>query len=159
MKTTDLMDKYEDELTIAQIGAFRRFGRLREFSGRIVTVKCYEDNTRAKKILESPCDDRVLVVDGGASYGRALMGDNVAAIAISNGWQGVVINGYIRDSADIDQMDIAVIALGATPRRPLKQDHGIDGQPVSFAGVTFMPGHFAYADEDGLVLAQETLSL
>lgn len=157
MKTTDLMDKYEDELTIAEVSGFRLFGKVKMFGGEIVTVRCYEDNTKAKALLETNGSGKVLVVDGEASYGRALMGDNVAAIAIANHWEGVVINGYIRDSSDINKMNIGVLALGATPRRPKKEDGGESGVELEFAGVIFKPGEYIYVDEDGMVLAKDPL--
>ncbi len=159
MRTTDLMDEYEDALHICDVSAFKRFGRSQEFGGEIITVRCFEDNTRAKKLLETPAEGRILVVDGGASYGRALMGDNVAAIAVKNGWRGVIINGYIRDSAEINDLDIGVVALGATPRRPLKNDDGSVGEDIHFASSTFVTGAFVYADEDGVLLANKALSL
>ncbi len=159
MKTTDLMDKYEDELTIANVATFRWFGQKTEFGGQIVTVRCHEDNTKAKALLETNGRGKVLVVDGGASYGRALMGDNVAAIAMQNQWEGVVINGYIRDSADIMPMQVGVMALGATPRRPKKADGGEVGIPLEFAAVVFRPGEYLYADVDGLLLSTHELHL
>lgn len=159
MKTTDLIDKYEDALHIAQVADFHLFGQKREFGGQIVTVKCFEDNTKAKALLETNGVGKVLVIDGGASYGRALMGDNVAAIAMNNQWEGVVINGYIRDSADIKPMNVAVLALGATPRRPKKEDQGEVGIELDFAGVRFVQDHYLYADEDGVVLSKSALEL
>jgi len=159
VKTTDLMDKYEDALTIANVSSFTSFGKVKMFGGEIVTVRCFEDNTKAKALLETNGSGKVLVVDGGASYGRALMGDNVAAIAIVNQWEGVVINGYIRDSADINGMDIGVLALGATPRRPKKEDGGETGVDLEFADVIFKPGEYIYVDEDGVLLSKEPLQL
>ena len=159
MRTTDLMDAFEDALHICTIPNFRRYGQSQEFGGEIVTVRCFQDNTKAKKLLETPAQGRILVVDGGASYGRALMGDNVAAIAVSNGWRGIIINGFIRDSAEIDELDIGVIALGATPRRPLKHDDGVVGEILHFADSSFRTGDFVYADEDGLLLSSTALSL
>ncbi|MGB5326212.1 MAG: ribonuclease E activity regulator RraA [Pseudomonadales bacterium] len=159
MKTTDLIDKYEDALTIVDISAFRHFGRKREFGGEIVTVKCFEDNTRAKALLETNGKGKVLVVDGNGSRGRALMGDNVAALAISSGWEGAVFYGCIRDSADIAAMDIGVLALGATPRRPLKQNKGETGIELAFAGARFCPGAYIYVDDDGMLLSGEALTV
>ena len=153
MKTTDLIDEYEDIFTIVNISTFQRFGSKTEFHGEIVTVKCFEDNTKAKVLLETDGQGKVLVVDGAGSHGRALMGGNVAAIAVDNGWEGVVINGCVRDSHEINPLPIAVVALAATPRRPLKQDTGETGVAVSFAGVTFEPGKFVYVDEDGMLLS------
>ena len=159
MKTTDLIDKYEDALSLVNISGFTHFGSVAEFHGSIVTVKCFEDNTKAKALLETNGRGKVLVVDGGGSYGRALMGDNVAAIAIGNGWEGVVINGYIRDSEDINAMPLGVLALGATPRRPKKEDSGEINTPLQFAGAEFVPGDYIYVDADGMLLAKQSLAL
>ena len=159
MKTTDLYDAYEDELTLAEVGHFKRYGMKQEFGGEIVTVSCFQDNTKAKKLLETPADGRILVIDGKASDERASMGDKVAAIAVSNGWAGVLINGYIRDSVDIDKLEIGVVALGATPRRPLKNNDGVLGEDLHFAGVTFKTSEYIYADEDGIVLSAKPLAL
>lgn len=159
MKTTDLIDKYEDELVIIDIAGLRHFGKKREFGGEIVTVSCFEDNTKAKALLETDGRGKVLVVDGKGSRGRALMGDNVAAIAISNGWEGVVFHGCIRDSADIADMDIGVLAIGATPRRPLKNNDGEVGVELNFQGATFAPGMFIYVDQDGALLSAQALEL
>lgn len=153
------MDKYEDALTIVDVSSYRHLGRKREFGGEIVTVKCFEDNTKAKALLETDGRGRVLVVDGAGSRGRALMGDNVAAIAIDNGWEGVFFNGCIRDSADIAAMELGVLALGATPRRPLKNNDGETGIVLEFAGATFRPGEYLYADDDGLLLSTQALTL
>lgn len=158
MKTTDLMDKYEDALTIVDTSAYQHFGHVREFGGEMVTVKCFEDNTKAKALLQSNGEGKVLVVDGAASRGRALMGDNVAAIAIQNRWSGVVFNGCIRDSADIAAMQLGVLALGATPRRPLKLDGGETGVDLAFAGACFKPGEYIYIDDDGMLLARQALT-
>lgn len=159
MKTTDLIDKYEDELSIVDASGFRHFGRRREFGGKIVTVQCFEDNTRAKALLEGEGQGKVLVVDGGGSRGRALMGDNVAAIAIENGWEGAVFYGCIRDCADIANMDLGVLALGATPRRPLKNNDGEINTVLQFAGARFTPGDYIYVDEDGVLLSKQALAL
>ena len=159
MKTTDLIDKYEEALAIANVSSFTHFGLKREFHGRVVTVQSREDNTKAKALLESPGQGKVLVIDGAGSYARALMGDNVAAIAINNGWEGVVINGYLRDSADINTMALGVLALGATPRRPKKENAGEIDVNLQFAGVEFVPGHYIYVDDDGLLLSADPLNL
>jgi regulator of ribonuclease activity A len=159
MKTTDLIDKYEDALSIVNIAAYQHYGTKREFHGKVITIQCFEDNTKAKALLETEGDGGVLVIDGGASYGRALMGDNVAAIAIKNGWEGVIINGYIRDVADINHMPIGVVALGSTPRRPKKNNDGESNITLSFAGAKFVPGTYVYVDDDGMLLSATKLFL
>lgn len=157
-KTTDLCDGYSDILQIAE-PIFGDFGGIAAFSGPIATVKTFEDNSLVRKMLESAGDGRVLVVDGGASMRCALLGDNLAQLAIDNGWSGVVVNGCIRDSEDIGGMRIGVKALDTHPLKSVKKDYGQTDVPVTFAGIIFSPGHHLYADLDGLVVSAEELNL
>ena len=102
---------------------------------------------------------RVLVVDGAGSLTHALMGGNLAAAAAQNGWQGAIFNGAIRDADEIAEVDLGVKALGTCPRRPTTDDQGLIDVAVSFAGVTFRPGDWIYADRDGIVVAAQKLEL
>src|SRR5699024_5152265 len=102
---------------------------------------------------------RVLVVDGGASDRCALAGDNMAQLAIDNDWAGLVIYGCIRDAAAIGAMDITVKALNTHPKKSNKQNTGEHDVSVHFAGVRFVPGSWLYADLDGIVVADNELSL
>ncbi len=158
MKTTDLNDKYPDVVQIPE-PMFGDFGGNVMFSGPIATVKTFEDNTHVRAMLETPGKGRVLVVDGGGSMRCALLGDNLAQLAIDNGWTGVVINGCLRDSETIGEMAVGVKALGVHPRKSLKKNYGWTDVPVTFGGVTFTPGHYLYADMDGIVVAPQALSL
>ena len=97
----------------------------------------------------------MLVVDGGGSLGTALMGDNVADLAVANGWSGIVINGAVRDVAELRETDLGILALGANPRRSGKDGTGTIQEPVTFGGVTFVPGSLVIADEDGLVVMSD----
>ena len=157
MKTADLYDDYADELQIAA-PLFRRFGRRRAFHGPVATVKVFEDNVLVKKTLGEDGAGRVLVVDGGASTRCALMGDLLAAMARDNGWAGVVIYGAIRDSEDIDDMDIGVMALATCPAKSIKRGEGQADIALRFAGVTIQPGDYLYADGDGIVVAGRDLA-
>ncbi len=150
-KTADLCDRFGDK---AQICApvFKRFGGRRAFCGIIETVKCFEDNSMVKEMLSHSGDSRVLVVDAGASARCAMLGDHLAQKAVFNGWSGILMNGYIRDSGDIGKMSIGVQALGTHPRKSVKKGVGETGVVVSFAGVEFTPGDVLYADEDGIIL-------
>lgn len=156
--TADLCDKHADALQIAE-PIFADFGGRLEFAGPIATVRCFEDNTEVRSSLESPGEGRVLVVDGGGSVRCALMGDNLAQLAIDNDWVGVLIFGCIRDSDQISQMPVAVKALATHPQKSRKQGWGERGVPVSFAGVRFEPGHWLYADADGIIVSAAQLSL
>jgi len=133
---------------------FRDFGGRVKFSGQIVTLKAVEDNTYLKSSFETDGAGKVLVVDGSASMRAAMMGDVMAALGAGNGWEGVVINGCIRDSADVAKVNLGVKALATTPRKTVKRDQGVMNIPVHFADVTFIPGQYLYADEDGMVLSE-----
>ncbi len=156
--TADLCDAHADHLQVAE-DDFADFGGSASFCGPIETVKAFEDNSRVREAVNEPGAGRVLVVDGGASMRRAMLGDNLAAAAVKNGWTGIVINGCIRDSAEIGGMPLGVKALGTCPMKTEKRNLGERGVPVRFAGITFSPGHYLYADDDGIVVSPKELSL
>ena len=144
--TADLSDEFADAAIADPI--LRDFGGSSRFAGPIQTVRCREDNSQVRTMLERQGDGAVLVVDG--------EGAETCALAIANGWSGVVINGCGRDSGELGRMELGVRALAAHPRRSEKLGRGEQNVPVSFAGVTFVPGQWIYVDEDGiLVLAQK----
>ncbi len=156
MKTADLIDDHADKLEFCHL-PFRAFGRRRSFFGAIQTVKCFEDNVVLKSELQKPGKERVLVVDGGGSTRFAIVGDMIAEILRSNRWAGIIINGAIRDSAEIDKMDVGVRCLGTSPQKSAKEGFGKAGIPIRFGGVTFAPGHWVYCDEDGVLLCAQKL--
>lgn len=131
---------------------FRDFGGIQKFSGQIVTVKCFEDNTWVKAAVDSLGEGRVLVVDGGASLRRALLGGNLGAAAARNGWSGVVIDGCVRDVAELVQCQTGIRALAAMPMPTEKQQQGQRQVAVQIQGVWLRPGDWLYADEDGMVV-------
>lgn len=155
-KTADLSDDHRSKLKVPQ-NIFISFGQKTAFAGEIVTVKVFEDNVLVKEQLGKEGKGKVLVVDGGGSERVALMGDNVAALAIENGWEGVLIYGCIRDSADIDEMVIGIKALGTHPFKSYKKGEGDVNIPVAFAGVTFEPGQYLYSDEDGILVSPQKI--
>jgi len=155
--TTDLCDKFDDRIAIAQ-PVFNDYGANRRFHGPITTVKVFEDNVLVKKVLGEPSNGGVLVIDGGGSHRCALLGDMLASMAVENGWAGVVVNGCIRDSAKISTIDLGVKALNVHPLKSIKRGEGQSHVPVHFAGITFAPGAWLYADEDGIIVAKESLS-
>ncbi len=156
LKTTDLCDEHSAELKIAS-PMFRDYGGSKLFNGAISTAKVFEDNSLVRAALEEPGEGRVLVVDGGGSMRCALLGDNLAALGQRNGWAGVVVYGCIRDSADIAGIEIGVKALNTHPLKSVKKGIGERDVPVTFAGLTFHPGEFLYADEDGLIVSRAAL--
>lgn len=154
--TADLFDQYRERLQVLE-PMFRHFGMRRAFSGPVQTVKVFEDNSLVRAELEKPGDGRVLVVDGGGSLRCALVGDQLARLAIDNGWAGIVVYGCIRDSAAIDQMDIGIKALNTSPAKSAKNGEGQRDIALHFAQVTVPPGAYLYADEDGVVVSDQQL--
>lgn len=154
----DLFDQYEDDLTLASL-PFTDYGKTKIFSGEIVTVACFEDNSKVKALLATDGTGKVLVVDGKASMNRALLGDMIAENAVKNNWQAVVINGCIRDAGTISTLPIAVKALGCNPIKTEKLDVGDVNIEVTFANLTFTPGQYIYGDANGLAISKNMLKL
>lgn len=137
---------------------FRDYGGRRAFHGPIATLKVFEDNAELRAMLEEPGGGRVLVVDGGGSPRCALLGGKLGQLAVKNGWAGVVVYGYVRDSEELAAQDVGVKALGVHPRKSEKGLHSAQRErPVTFAGVTFRPGAWLYADADGIVVSDTAL--
>ncbi len=155
-KTPDLCDELEESVRVAD-PLFRDFGGAGSFHGPVATVRVFEDNVLVREKLETEGQRRVLVVDGGGSTRCALLGDRLARFAYENGWAGIVINGCIRDSEEISRITVGVKALHAVPRRSAKRGVGERDVLVSFAGNTFTPGHYLYADADGVIVSDRDL--
>lgn len=157
IKTADLCDQYA---ALVQIAApiFRDYGAVRAFHGQIVTVKVHEDNALVREALTERGDGKVLVVDGGGSLRCGLIGDQLAAMARDRGWAGVVVYGCVRDAHDLIHIGIGIRALNTNPFRSAKWGAGQRDVPVILAGITFVPGHHLYADEDGIIVSEKALA-
>lgn len=153
----DLLDANEAACEVLEPG-LRHYGGVTAFAGPVETIKVFEDNVLVKAALGEPGNGRVLAVDGGGSLRFALMGDMLGDMAVSNGWAGVVINGCVRDSRALGTLPVGVMALATMPRKSVKRGEGQRGENVRFGGVTFRPGHWLYADEDGVIVAPHALS-
>ncbi|MES2343140.1 MAG: ribonuclease E activity regulator RraA [Pseudomonadota bacterium] len=147
----DLCDDHEDEIEVCLV-QFRDYGARKAFSGPIRTVRCREDNSLVKATLAEPGEGCVLVVDGGGSLAKALVGDVLAADGVRNGWAGIVVHGAVRDTPILATLDIGIKALGSVPIRSVKRGEGVADVPVAFGGVVFLPGDMLHADEDGVVI-------
>lgn len=156
-QTADLCDAHEDKVRVVS-PMFRSYGGRRAFCGPIATLKLFEDNGLVRAAVQSAGNGRVLVIDGGGSLRRALVGDQLALLAVKNGWSGIVVFGAIRDSRAIGDMDIGVFALATHPQKTLKKNEGDVDVPVCFGGVTFCPGEWLYADEDGVIVSTQPLT-
>ncbi len=155
--SADLYDEHEGKVQTCSV-QFRDFGGRKQFCGPIRTVRCFGDNQLFRALLDEPGNGAVVVIDGGGSTESALMGDIIAAKGAKNGWSGVVILGAIRDSAEIAMIDFGTKALGVNPAKSSKAGKGAIDEPVEFGGVTFHPGAWIYCDEDGILVAPETLT-
>ena len=138
---------------------FTAFGGCKKYFGEIVTIKCFEDNSLVKQTLGTDGCGKVMVVDGGGSLRCALLGDLLGAMAADNGWRGVLINGCVRDVEILKNIDLGISALNCHPLKSNKRNEGQLNIPVSFAGVSFLPGQYLYADENGIVVAEKELDL
>ena len=136
---------------------FGNYGAVKQFGGPAVTIKCHEDNSLVKACVGEPGEGRVIVVDGGGSLRRALLGDMLAEKAASNGWAGLVINGVIRDVDEIGRTELGVQALGTTPLKTEKLGVGQRDVPIAFGGVEIAPGDYIYADNNGVIVSTEPL--
>ncbi len=154
----DICDEFLPQLQVLE-PLFTAYGGRRKFHGKIVTIKCFEDNSYVKQTLGSDGCGKVLVVDGGGSLRCALLGDILGAMAAENGWQGILINGCVRDVEILKTIDLGVSALSCYPLKSNKRNEGQLNVAVYFAGVSFHPGQFLYADENGIVVAEEELDL
>ena len=153
--TPDLSDAAPDALAIEL--QFRNLGGLDSFAGRAVTIKCHEDNSLVKQCVEEPGEGRVIVVDGGGSLRRALLGDMLAEKASANGWSGLVINGAVRDVDEIGGTELGVMALGVCPLKTEKLGVGQRDITLHFGGVTIVPGDYIYADNNGVLVSRKSL--
>jgi regulator of ribonuclease activity A len=153
--TADLCDAHGDAVQVLAF-AWRDYGGRRAFSGEISTVRAFEDNSRVREAVHEPGGGRVLLVDGGGSLQRAMLGDLLAAKAVENGWSGIVVVGAVRDSAVLATLDLGVKALGTVPRKTERR--GIGERDVVLAwDVTVHPGNWLYADGDGVLVAATRL--
>lgn len=156
--TADVCDAHEEHLASGELrlltpGLFQAYGRNRIFSGRVVTVKVFEDNALVRKTLEGPGEARILVVDGGGSLRTALFGGDIAKMAETGNWSGLIVNGCVRDVDEINVCAIGVRALASCPVKSKKKGVGDVNVPVVIAGATIKPGDFCWVDNDGIIVA------
>ncbi len=161
-KTADLCDRYEAEIGAGKVHVleplFRvALGTARAFHGPASTVRVHEDNSLVRQALEEIGGGRVLVVDGGGSMRCALVGGNLGALAVTNGWRGIVVHGCVRDSSELDRLALGIRATALHPQKSKKRGLGERDVPVRFAGASIRPGDHVFVDEDGIVVVDAAL--
>ena len=155
--TPDLCDAYPDVAVVEPM--FSNFGGHDSFGGQIVTVKCHEDNSIVKEQVDQDGTGKVMVVDGGGSLRRALLGDMPAEKAAKNGWEGIIVYGCVRDVDVLAQTALGIQALASHPMKTDKRGIGDLNVVVTFGGVTFRPGEYVYADNNGIIVSPTALSM
>jgi regulator of ribonuclease activity A len=159
VRTADLYDAHPEVVEVVDPGPcdLRPFGGRRRAHGPIRTVQALADNSKVREALSEPGAGAMLVVDAGAATHFAMVGDRLAALAVDNGWAGIIVNGCVRDAAELAQLPLGVWALGTNPRKTEKRGQGVREVEVQFGGVRFAPGAYLYADEDGVVVTPRAL--
>ena len=155
--TPNLCDEYFELIDVLEPMMTSDGGR-DSFGGEIVTIKCYEDNSLVKENAGKSGHGKVLIVDGGGSLRRALLGDLIAGDACRNGWEGMIIYGCVRDVDALVTMDLGIQAIGNIPVKTEKRGIGDLNIPITFGGVTFSPGAYVYADNNGIIVSSTPLS-
>lgn len=154
--TTDLSDAHPEAQVCEPL--FADFGGRLAFHGAIKTLKVFEDNAQVRATLETPGEGRVLVVDGGGSLRCALVGGMLGELGVKNGWAGIVVNGCVRDCEELAGHDLGIKAIASHPRKSEKGLHSaVADKVLVFAGTTFKPGAWLYADADGIVVSDQPI--
>ncbi|WP_042416547.1 RraA family protein [Streptacidiphilus anmyonensis] len=138
---------------VMDLGIRPLYGPMARLSGPAFTVSCPPgDNLMLHAAIHRAEPGSVIVVDAGGDLRYALAGGNVCAVAQRRGIAGFVLDGVIRDLAEIRAMGFPVLARGVVPvpggkavARPL-------GEPVVCGGVTVHAGDVLVADEEGVVV-------
>ena len=154
--TTDLCDTHPEQISVLT-PIFLSFGGRSRFCGAIDTLKIFEDNALVRTVLSEAGQGRVLVVDGGGSLRCALLGDQLGELAVTNNWAGIVVFGAVRDTVALKQLPLGVRALASHPLKSIKRGEGQRGLVLEFAGSKLVPGHWLYADEDGIIVTAQAL--
>jgi len=155
MNTPDISDQYPN---LPFLLNFKSFGAINNFSGEVVTLKCDDDNSLVRSILSEPGQSRVLLVDGNASENVALLGDNLASLAIENNWSAVVIHGCVRDVVELQQLNVAVYALNSCPKKSNKNNTGTRSIDLLINNVLIKEGYWLYGDQNGILVSSEKLA-
>jgi len=153
--TADLCDKYGDKIQVLETG-FNSYGGIKKFFGQIATCKIIDNNKELIKLLKTEGKGRVCVVDVEAKY-VAVVGDKLMGFAKENGWSGIIVNGYVRDTETTKNIQVGLIALGTCPKKASKENVGKCGIDLNFAGVKFKEDDYLYADSDGVITANINL--
>jgi len=154
----EICDHYANDIKVLP-SMFRNFGGKTTFFGEVVTVKAFEDNSKVRELLSQHGAGKVIVVDAGGSLNRAMLGDMLAKNAVANGWQGIIINGCVRDVNGLSTINLGIQALAAHPLKTEKRGFGDVNVSISIGGVTINQGDYIYADGNGVIVSNKQIDL
>lgn len=155
--TADLCDKYPENIQVLD-PILKSYGGSKRVMGQIVTVKLSGSNKTLVELLKSEGAGQIAVVDVDAKY-TAVVGDNLMKFAHENNWAGIIINGYVRDTKNTKEIDVALFALGTCPKKTMEACEGSLHVKVEFGGVSFNEGDYLYADRDGIIVSETPLEM
>lgn len=153
----DICDKYEEQVELLDL-PLQNYGQRDAFFGEVVTVRCFHDNSKVREVLSQNGKGKVLFVDGNGSCKKALLGDQLAIMAIENDWEGIIIYGAVRDVAQLSQMDLGIKALAACPFKTERNGAGEVNVSITMNRQTVLPGDYVYADWNGTLISHEELA-
>jgi regulator of ribonuclease activity A len=154
--TADICDQYPDKAYVLD-NEFKNYGAKKKIFGEVITIKLDRNNSDLVKLLrDEDGTGKVVVVDVENEY-FAVVGDNLMNFAQKNNYEGIIVNGFIRDTVQIKDIPVALFARGTCSRKYIPQTKGEKGIEISFCGVTFNTGNYIYADEDGIILTKEKI--
>ncbi len=157
IQTADLCDNNQEKRIQILSSKFKNYGGLKRCSGKIVTIKLDKSNWRLLEMLrDEEGENRIVVVDN-AQYFYGVVGDKLMAYAQKNNWQAIILNGFVRDTAHTQLINVGLYAVGTCPLRNFDKTNSSRGDQLSFEGVTFNDGDYLYADCDGVIISNDKL--
>ena len=154
--TADLCDDFSDKTEV--LGPeFKSYGGIVKFRGTAVTVKLDKNNKDLAALLrDEKGDGKVVVVDVDMKY-FAVVGDNLMKFASDNKYEGIIVNGYVRDTVTTKDFSIGLLAKGTCPKKYIPAQNGELNIPITIDGIDILEGDYIYVDPDGIVISKEKL--
>lgn len=156
--TTELCSIYTDLVDVIE-PLFSNYGGRYSFGGKVVTVKCFENNGLILQLASTDGEGKVIVIDGGGSTRRALINSRIAETAAEHGWEGIVCYGSVCDVDALEEIEIGIQSLVSIPVSASSSDAGESDLAINFGGVTFLPDDYLYADNTGIILSPDPLDI
>ena len=154
----DLSDQHSEQIQIGKL-ALQSFGSRPSIAGEIYTVSCSDDNSVVKEALSREGKNKVLVIDASGVTHASMIGDQIAESAVKNNWEGIVVNGCVRDVEELKNLPIGIFAKGVVPQKTNKKNHGFEDVLIAFGSVVMTSGKWIYIDQNGWLVADNKLEL